>query len=237
MKISSRCGSPHLPLLAGHSYHILRLTMRFLILLITSFFTLIVASNNPFSNPSIQPPQGGDTIINPRDADIDKTCRRLRTLTKLDKIAHNETLMDTMTMRDKFAQQRIDWIKSNRADITAKLEELQSNSTLTAECDSLNAQRDAFRECKALNTLEKLVNSTNGQTGLNQGPTANFLNDEQKQGLQQKFEKALLKLQELKANATLMGLCNSDAVLQQNGAIGSRKYSPKSACSDVLTCE
>ena len=211
--------------------------MQFPILLAGLFLALITTSTAWTTNPSLKLWRGGDTFNTTRQIEIDKICRRLRTLTKLNDIAKNDTALDATSISAKLAQERIDWIKSNRADITAKLEELQSNSTLTAECDSLNAQRDAFRECKALNTLEKLVNSTNGQTGLNQGPTANFLNDEQKQGLQQKFEKALLKLQELKADATLMGLCNSDAVLQQNGAIGSRKYSPKSACSDVLTCE
>ncbi|KAI4694421.1 hypothetical protein J4E81_006638 [Alternaria sp. BMP 2799] len=205
--------------------------MRFLILLITSFFTLIVASNNPFSNPSIQPPQGGDTIINPRDADIDKTCRRLRTLTQLNRIAHNETLMNMMTMRDKFAQQRIDWIKSNSDDITAKLDKLTSNSTLTAKCDTINAQRDTARKCKALVTLERLVNSTNGQTGFNGGPATDFLSDEQEQKLQQKFEKAELKLQQLRSNTTLMGLCSNDVVSQQNGAIGSQVVDNSGAIS------
>ena len=154
-----------------------RLTMRFPIFLIVSFFTLIAASNNPFDNWSVQPLQNGDKSISPRDADIDKTCRRLRTLTQLNKIAHNETLIDMMIMRDKFAQQRIDWIKRNSADLTAKLDELTSNSTLTAECDTINAQRNTARECKALETLERLVNSTSDQTGLEGRPAADFLSD------------------------------------------------------------
>jgi len=236
MKIPSRCGSPHLPLLAGHSHHILRSTMRFLILLITSFFTLIVASNNPFSNPSIQPPQGGDTTINPRDADINKTCIRLRTLTQLSKIANNKTLPETAEMRGKLTQQRIDWIENNRADITAKLDKLTSNSTLTTECDTISAQRVTARQCKALKILERLVNSTNGQPGTNPGPAADFLSDEQKQKLQQKFEKAEIKLQQLRSNATLMGLCGDNVMFQQNGAIGSRKsfsHSAKWKCADL----
>ncbi|KAI4683829.1 uncharacterized protein J4E84_006668 [Alternaria hordeiaustralica] len=209
--------------------------MRFPILLITPFFTLIVASNDPFNNLSVQSLQSGDTTINTRDAEIDKTCRRLRTLTQLNRIAHNETLMDMMIMRDKFAQPRIDWIKSNSDDITAKLDKLTSNSTLTAECNTINAQRETARQCKALEILERLVNSTNGQPGTNPGPAADFLSDEQNQKLQQKFEKAELKLQQLRSNTTLMGLCSNDVVSQQNGAIGSREHFSTVRNRNVLT--
>lgn len=198
--------------------------MRFPIFLITSFFALVVASNGPSSDLSDQSLQGSDTITSPRDADIDKTCRRLRTLTQLNKIAHNETLLDTIDIRDKLTQQRIDWIKSNSADITAKLNELTSNSTLAAECGTINAQRETARQCKVLQMLERLVNSTNGQDGVDRGPAADLFSDEQKQKLQQKFEKAELKLQQLGSNATLIGLCQGDVRFQQSGAIGSREY-------------
>ncbi|KAI4920171.1 hypothetical protein J4E90_002311 [Alternaria incomplexa] len=143
-----------------------------------------------------------------------------------------------MIMRDKFAQQRIDWIKSNSGDITAKLDELTSNSTLTAECDIISAQRETALQCKALQTLERLANSTNGQTDFNGGPGTDFLSDEQKQKLQQKFEKAELKLQQLRSNATLVGLCGDDVVFQQNGAIGSRQlflYNARWECADLHT--
>jgi len=212
--------------------------MRFLVFLVTSLFALVIASKDSPNNPSTQPLRGSDNVISPRDADIDKTCRRLRTLTQLNKIAHNETLMDMMIMRDKFAQQRIDWIKSNSDDITARLDKLTSNSTLTAECDTISAQRETARQCKALKILEKLVNSTNGQPSTNPGPAAEFLSDEQNQKLQQKFEKAELKLQQLRSNATLMGLCEDNIMFQQNGAIGSRKctfYSAKWKCADLHT--
>ncbi|KAI4695999.1 uncharacterized protein J4E88_000170 [Alternaria novae-zelandiae] len=149
----------------------------------------------------------------------------------LNKIAHNETLMDTMIVRDKFAQKRIDWIKSNSDDITTKLDKLTSNSTLTAECDTFNAQRDAVRQCKALQALERLVNSTNGQTDFNGGPASDFLSDEQNQKLQQKFEKVELKLQQFRSNATLMGLCSNDVVFQQDGAIGDQVVDNSGAIS------
>ncbi|KAI4651932.1 hypothetical protein J4E93_002128 [Alternaria ventricosa] len=205
--------------------------MRFLVFLSTSLFAIFVASRDSPNNPSTQPLRGSDIIISPRDADIDRTCRRLRTLTKLNKIAHNETLMDSMIMRDKFAQQRIDWIKNNSDDITAKLEALASNSTLTAECDTINAQHDTARECKALQTLERLVNSTNGHTDFNGRPAADFLSDEQKQKSQQKFEKAELKLQQLRSNVTLLGLCNNDFMSQQGGVIGNQVVDNSGAIS------
>ncbi|KAH6876100.1 hypothetical protein BKA58DRAFT_419471 [Alternaria rosae] len=205
--------------------------MRFPIFLITSFFALVAASNVPSNDLSDQPLQGSDTFTSPRDADIDKTCRRLRTLTQLNKIAHNETLLDTIDIRDKLTQQRIDWIKSNSADITAKLNELTSNSTLAAECDTINAQRETARQCKILQMLERLVNSTNGQDGVDRGPAADLFSDEQKQNLQQKFEKAELKLQQLRSNATLIRLCQGDVGFQQSGAIGSQLVDNSGAIS------
>jgi hypothetical protein len=88
----------------------------------------------------------------------------------------------------------------------------------------MDAQRDTARKCKALHTLERLVNPTDGQIGLGERPATDFLADAQEQKLQQRFEKAQLKLQELKTNATLMSFCTGNAMLQQNGVIGSRKH-------------
>jgi len=209
--------------------------MRFLVLLSTSLFAIVIASKDSSNNPSTQPLRGSDTIISPEDVDINKTCRRLRTLTQLSKIANNETLLETADMRGQLTQQRIDWIESNRADITAKLDELTSNSTLIAECDTISAQRETARQCKTLKILERLVNSTNGQPGTTPGPAADFLSDEQNQKLQQKFEKAELKLQQLRSNATLMGLCEDNIMFQQNGAIGSREHFSTVRNRNVLT--
>jgi hypothetical protein len=210
-------------------------TMRSPMFLLSLSRTFIITSSAWLNDSSLQPLGGGSTRPTVRDSDIDMTCRRLRTLTKLNEIANNETMLNTIDVHGKLAQERIDWIKKNSADITAKLEKLTSNTTLTAECDTINAQRDAARECKTLETLEKLVNSTNGQTIIDKGPAADFLNEEQKQKLQENFEKAELKLQELRSNDTLMGICTNSIMLQQNGAIGSRKYLLHCAYSYVLT--
>jgi hypothetical protein len=203
--------------------------MRSAVLLTGFLFTFTTISSAWTDDHSLELLRGDDTIPTTGDVDIDKTCRRLRTLMKLNDIATNKTALDATEMQGKLAQARVDWIKNHNADITAKLDKLKSNSTLTAECDTINAQRDVKRECKRLEILERLVNSTDSQTGLDQGPAADFLNEEQKQSLQQEFEKASLKLQELKSNATLVDLCNSNAMLQQNGAIGNRRHLPQHA--------
>jgi hypothetical protein len=198
--------------------------MRLPIFIISLFVPLIVASDDSPSTVSVQPLRGDDTISSPSDTDIERTCRRLRTLTKLNEIANNQTIPDMMNMPENLVQERIDWIRRNSADITARLDELTSNSTLTAECGTMDAQRDTARKCKALHTLERLVNPTDGQIGLGERPATDFLADAQEQKLQQRFEKAQLKLQELKTNATLMSFCTGNAMLQQNGVIGSRKH-------------
>jgi hypothetical protein len=151
---------------------------------------------------------------------IDKVCKRIEVLTRLNVIAINQFALNDMPADGKLAQARIDWIKSKSAEISAELDTLTANSTLTAECDTINAQRDAAKECKQIQKLEKLVDLANNQTAQT---APGLLSQDLKIRLQQKLEKAELKLQELKSNSTLMGLCANDVSLQQNGAISNRE--------------
>jgi hypothetical protein len=148
---------------------------------------------------------------------IEKTCRRIEVLTKLHDIANNQTALNDMLTDSKIAQARIDWIKNKGAETTPEFDTLTANATLTAECDSINAQRDADNECRKLGQLEKLVDLAN-----NLAPLA-LLTQDQKDRLQQKLVKAELELQELRNNSTLMGLCANAVNLQPNGEISNRK--------------
>jgi hypothetical protein len=158
-------------------------------------------------------------------AGIEKTCRRIEVLTKLHDIANNETALDDMLAGSKFAQDRIDWIKSKSAETSTELGTLTANSILRSECNAISAKRDASQECMKLDQLEKLVDLANNQTALTAHTAADLLTQGQISRLQQQLEEAELKLQELKSNKTLMGLCASadNPSLQQNGAIGERK--------------
>jgi hypothetical protein len=149
---------------------------------------------------------------------IKKTCRRIEVLTKLHNIANNQTALDDMLADSKLAQVRIDWIKNKSAGTTPELETLTANATLTAECDSIKAQRDTANECRKLEQLERLVDLAN-----NLAPPA-LLTQDQRDRLQQTLEKVALKLQELRNNSTLMGLCAEDVELEPDGAISNRKW-------------
>jgi hypothetical protein len=103
---------------------------------------------------------------NSTSAGIDKVCKRIEVLTRLNDIATNQLALDNMPTDGKLAQARIDWIKSKSAEISTELDTLTANSTLIAECDTINAQRDAAKECKQIQKLEKLV-THRCQTGYN----------------------------------------------------------------------
>jgi hypothetical protein len=151
-------------------------------------------------------------------AGIEKTCRRIDALTKLHNIANNQTALDDMLGDNKLAQVRIDWIKNKSAETTPELDTLTANATLTTECDSIKEQRNAAKVCRELEQLERLVGLAN-----NLAPLA-LLTQDQKDRLQQKLEKAELKLQELRSNSTLMGLCADNVNITPDGAISDRKW-------------
>ncbi|RAR05914.1 hypothetical protein DDE83_007185 [Stemphylium lycopersici] len=173
-----------------------------------------------------------DPNIMRRDAGIDKTCARIRALERLDDIANNQAALDALSTDGKLARARIDWIKEHTAEITADLDNLTSNTTLTTECDAINAQRDTAHQCKKLARLEKLLDFTNNKTALDEQIAGHFLSQSQRERLQRKIESAELTLQELKANSTLLGICsNVDSSLQQNGAIGDQSVDGSGAIS------
>jgi hypothetical protein len=161
---------------------------------------------------------------------IEKTCKRIEVLTKLNDLANNQTALDAMLTESKLAQARIDWIKRKSVETATELDILTANATLTAECDTISAQRDASMECRKLMKLEKLVDLANNHAGTT---AVDMLGKDQKDRLQKKLEKAELKLQKLKSNTTLMDLCANDVDLQQNGAISNRKLCGSGICDRI----
>jgi hypothetical protein len=189
-------------------------------------FTLLLAlAATSYAWMHVLPLEARRTDENSTAAGIEKTCRRIEILTKLHDSAKNQTALADMLAGSKLVRDRIDWIKSKSAETSTELDTLTVNPTLKSECNAISAKRDASQECRKLDQLVKLVDLANNQTTLAAHTAADLLIQDQRSRSQQKLEEAELKLQELKSNETLMGLCSSadDFALQQNGAIGERE--------------
>ena len=129
-------------------------------------------------------------------------CKRLQTLT-----AFNNTASTT--------------------NVAAQLELLISNTTLTAECDVINADHKAASECKKLKKLEKLAELASEKRSDPEPLVGEILNEIQQEYLTKTMEEAELNLQQLRTNSTLMNVCGgefgSPHEQQQSVMIGSRE--------------
>lgn len=192
--------------------------------LVAGFLALVSTAHAwPQNIPPVAPPG----MLSSRAADKDSlrtTCKRIRALTILTNVANNQTAMDAMLAKGKFDAEQIAFIKSNMASVAAELDSLKSNTTLTAQCDVVNARRKVARQCRRMKRLEKLSALANNQTAYNQHLTTEVLNGKKVDELKKKVEKAKVKLQALKSNTTLVNLCRNDTRLQQDSVIGGRKY-------------
>jgi hypothetical protein len=161
-------------------------------------------------------------------------------------MATNQTLLDDLLAEKKVTQDQVDYIEARKDAINSELQELGSNTTLTTECDTIDAHRKAVRDCKKLDKLEKLAELASNKTAYNEHLAGEVLNQKQMEQLQKNMEDAEIKLQELRSNNTLVKLCTEEIGLQQNsavgqqgGAIGDGQYhvprNHESASTDPLT--
>ncbi|KAJ4329849.1 hypothetical protein N0V87_010513 [Didymella glomerata] len=135
-------------------------------------------------------------------------------------MAANQTRLDTLLAEKKLTQEQVDNILSKKDAINTELQQLSSNSTLTAECGVINAHRKVVKGCRKLDKLEKLVELANNKTAYDEHLAGEILNQKQTEQLKKNMETAELKLQELRNNGTLVELCTNEIGLRQNGAAG-----------------
>jgi len=152
------------------------------------------------------------------EGSVKGTCKRIAALTNLSNMAANQTRLDTLLASKKLTQEQVDNILSKKDAINAELQQLSSNSTLTAECGVINAHRKVVEGCNKLDKLEKLVELANNKTAYDEHLAGEILNQKQTEQLKKNMETAELKLQELRSNSTLVELCTNEVGLRQNGA-------------------
>ncbi|KAF2628255.1 hypothetical protein BU25DRAFT_421236 [Macroventuria anomochaeta] len=151
---------------------------------------------------------------------VQGTCKRIAALTNLSNMVANQTRMDTLLADRKLTQEQVDYMETKKDAIKSELQRLSSNTTLVAECDVINAHSKAVKDCKKLDKLEKLAELANNKTAYDEHLAGEILNQKQTEQLKKNMEDAEIKLQELRSNSTLIGLCTDEIGLRQDGAAG-----------------
>lgn len=170
--------------------------------------------------PRFELQQASSANTDSAERSVKDPCKRLAALTNLANMVADQKRLDTMLTDKKLTQEQTDNIVSKKDAINAELQELSSNTTLTAECGVIDAHRKAVEGCKKLDKLEKLVELANNKTAYDEHLAGEILNQKQTEQLKKNMETAELKLQELRSNSTLVELCTNEIGLRQNGAAG-----------------
>ncbi|KAJ4324626.1 hypothetical protein N0V94_001196 [Neodidymelliopsis sp. IMI 364377] len=184
--------------------------------------TIVVTSHAWPTLPHFELQQAGNANANANSVQrsIQGTCKRIVMLKNLSNMATNQTLLDDLLAEKKLTQDQVDYIEARKDAINFELQELSSNATLTTECETIDAHREAVRDCKKLDKLEKLAELASNKTAYNEHLAGEVLNQKQMEQLQKNMEDAEIKLQELRSNNTLVKLCTEEIGLQQNSAVG-----------------
>ena len=170
--------------------------------------------------PHFELQQASSADENSAERSVKGTCNRIVALTNLSAMAANQTRLDTLLASKTLTQEQVDNILSKKDTINAELQQLSSNSSLTAECGVINAHKNVVEGCQKLDKLEKLVELANNKTAYDEHLAGEILNQKQTEQLKKNMETAELKLQELRSNSTLVELCTNEIDLRQNGAAG-----------------
>jgi hypothetical protein len=170
--------------------------------------------------PHFELQQASSADASSAERSVKGTCKRIAVLTNLSTMAANQTRLDGLLANKKLTQTQVDDILSKKDSINAELQQLSSNSTLTAECGVITAHRKVIKGCKKLDKLEMLVRLANNKTAYDEHLAGEILNQKQIEQLKKNMETAELKLQELRSNSTLVELCTNEIGLRQNGAAG-----------------
>ncbi|KAF3006798.1 hypothetical protein E8E13_010373 [Curvularia kusanoi] len=133
-------------------------------------------------------------------------------------MAANQTHLAELLAEKKITQAQVDDMEKKKDAVNTELEALNSNTTVAAECGSINAHHQAVKDCQRMDKLEKLTNLANNKTAYNEHLAGELLNQKQTEQLKKNMETAELKLQELRSNSTLVALCTNEIGLRQNGA-------------------
>ncbi|KKY36537.1 hypothetical protein UCDDA912_g03447 [Diaporthe ampelina] len=163
--------------------------MKFLSTLVVAMASVAIAQDNN---------NGNDTA----DGTSTKSqCKQVSKITKLMDIAGNSTKLEKITGGN--ATRAAD-IQAKASQASAKLTELQSNTTLMAACDQIFAVEDTEDACEKMQGLEKLNALIANQTALDEKTNGNTTKAEL---IKAKAQEKAADLTAMQSNATLTSFC------------------------------
>jgi len=143
-------------------------------------------------------------VINAK-ADEENQCTQSFMLQKFVAFAANQTAVATVTQNNAT---KIAEIQLKASQATAKLDVLNANTTLQADCPAV-FQKD---ECKFMSGLMKFVSFANNQTMLDMVTKGNTTKEDQ---IKKLAEQAQTQLTAMQSNTTMVAAC--DAIKAQEG--------------------
>jgi hypothetical protein len=184
-------------------HRIIMRSFRVLVVLLFAFVAVSYASDMP----ELEARKDRNATHSKGEDSIKKTCKEMRKLTLLTSFAANQTKLDELVAKGKMNATNVDKLKAKAAAATTKLQTLTSNTTLTSECASMNANMEMKQQCKEMKKLQKLTMLASNTTAMDAFAAHKKLNETQVDHLKEKLQKMETKLKALQANTTLTAFC------------------------------
>jgi hypothetical protein len=200
-----------------HSY-------KFIVALLFAFLAVSYASDVP----ALAARKDRNATRSKGNDSIEKTCKEMSKLTFLTSLAANQTKLDQLVAKGKMDTAKVDGLKAKAAAAMPKLQALTSNTTLTTECATLNADKQMKKQCKQMKKLKKFANLASNTTAMEAFAAHKKLNGTQVGNLKKKLQKMETELKALQANTTLTDFCKQ--MKQGKGAAspnGTLKFVPR----------
>lgn len=199
--------------------------MRYISVLFAFVFVFAITSyalpnSSPRDFSTIYPRKNGNNTDTSPEKTLKKQCRKLRNLERITSIASNQTKIDELVAKGMITAADVTELKAKAANATTTLESLQSNTTLVAECNIVNAHRKDVDQCRMIQSLTRLTEIAGNQTALKKFAAKKGMNETR---LQEKVTEAETKLKEMETNTTLKDFCAQTKLQQGDGRDGSVK--------------
>jgi hypothetical protein len=151
------------------------------------------------------------------DGSVKKACKEMSKLTFLTSLAANQTKLDELVAKGKMNTAKVDALKAKATAAAPKLQALSSNTTLTAECATLDANEKMKMECKNMKKLQGLADLANNATAMKAFAAHKKLNATQVDHLMEGLQDKATKLKALQANTTLTNFCTKGKAVASPG--------------------
>ncbi|EAT82483.2 hypothetical protein HBH56_110770 [Parastagonospora nodorum] len=178
-----------------------------IVAMLLAFATTSYASPEPtFHIIEVRKERNGTESRGSRES-VRSQCAQIRKLTALTTLASNQTKLDTLVSSGEMSEKKAGQVKAKASIATTKLQALTANSTVAAQCATINAERKMKQNCRQMKRWEKLTNLASNATALDAFAAQKNMNATKLAALKATLQKVETRLQEMQANTTLMAFC------------------------------